>query len=55
MKRATASEDHVILTTLVAPPGEEQSMKLEKWGKTRTKNPDGAATQVKPFPCSMAM
>ena len=26
-----------------------------KWGKTRTKNPDGTATLVGPFPCSMAM
>ena len=25
------------------------------WGETRTKIPDRAATQVGPFPCSMAM
>ena len=28
---------------------------LTTWGKTRTKNPDGAASQFGPFPCSMAM
>ena len=26
-----------------------------EWGKTRTKIPDGAAAQARPFPCSMAM
>ena len=26
-----------------------------QWGKTRTKNPDGAASQVRSFPRSMAM
>ena len=29
--------------------------RLMEWGKTRTKIPDGAASQVGPFPHSMAM
>ena len=26
-----------------------------QWGKTKTKNPDGTASQIGPFPCLMAM
>ena len=34
---------------------EKVNLTFNLWGKTRTKNPDGAASQLGPFPHSMAM